>query len=197
MGNLIGYARVSTTGQSLDLQTDALEKAGCTKIFTDKVSGGKASRPGLDECLNYLRDGDTLVAWKIDRVGRSLAHLASIMTSLNERGISFKSLTEPLDTTTAGGEFIFHVFAAMAQMERSLNRERTLAGLEAAKQRGKKLGRPEALSQVELDLARRLRDEGASLSMLAKKFNVSKTTMHRRLSQPSTSDEVETRPAAS
>lgn len=197
MGNLIGYARVSTTGQSLDLQTDALEKAGCTKIFTDKVSGGKASRPGLDECLNYLRDGDTLVAWKIDRVGRSLAHLASVMTSLNERGISFKSLTEPLDTTTAGGEFIFHVFAAMAQMERSLNRERTLAGLEAAKQRGKKLGRPEALSQVELDLARRLRDEGASLSMLAKKFNVSKTTMHRRLSQPSTSDEVETRPPAS
>ena len=197
MGNLIGYARVSTTGQSLDLQTDALEKAGCTKIFTDKVSGGKVSRPGLDECLNYLRDGDTLVAWKIDRVGRSLAHLASVMTSMNDRGISIKSLTEPLDTTTAGGEFIFHVFAAMAQMERSLNRERTLAGLEAAKQRGKKLGRPEALSQVELDLARRLRDEGASLSMLAKKFNVSKTTLHRRLSQPSTSDEVETQPPAS
>lgn len=189
MSSYIGYARVSTASQSLDLQIDALEQAGCTKIFTDTVSGGKASRPGLDKCLEYLRPGDTLVAWKIDRVGRSLSHLATIMAGLGDRRISFRSLTEPLDTTTPGGEFIFHVFAAMAQMERSLNRERTMAGLEAAKQRGKKLGRPEVMSLIEIDLARRLQEEGASLLMLAKKFGVSKTTIHRRLSaleQPDT-----------
>jgi DNA invertase Pin-like site-specific DNA recombinase len=135
---LIGYARVSTHDQILNLQQDALAKAGCTKIFTDTASGTKAERKGLEESLNYVRKGDTLVVWRLDRLGRSLPHLIATMTDLEERGIGFKSLTENIDTTTSGGKLIFHIFGALAEFERNLIRERTTAGLIAARARGKK-----------------------------------------------------------
>jgi DNA invertase Pin-like site-specific DNA recombinase len=135
---LIGYARVSTHDQTLNLQKDALEKAGCTKIFADTASGAQAERKGLEEALNYVRTGDTLVVWRLDRLGRSLPHLISTMTNLEDRGIGFKSLTENIDTTTSGGKLIFHIFGALAEFERNLIRERTQAGLTAARARGKK-----------------------------------------------------------
>src|SRR5512144_550949 len=143
---LIGYARVSTTDQTLDLQKDALEKAGCSKIFTDTASGAKAERIGLDEALNYVRSGDTLVVWKLDRLGRSLPHLIETITGLNNRGVGFKSITEAIDTTTSGGKLIFHIFGALAEFERDIIRERTQAGLTAARARGRKGGRPRALT---------------------------------------------------
>jgi DNA invertase Pin-like site-specific DNA recombinase len=138
---LIGYARISTSDQTLDLQKDALEKAGCSKIFTDTASGAKAERIGLDEALNYVRSGDTLVVWKLDRLGRSLPHLIETITGLNNRGIGFKSITEAIDTTTSGGKLIFHIFGALAEFERDIIRERTQAGLNAARSRGRKGGR--------------------------------------------------------
>ena len=143
---LIGYARVSTYEQTLNLQRDALDKAGCNKIFTDTASGIKAERKGLDEALGYVRKGDTLVVWRLDRLGRSLPHLITTMTDLEERGIGFKSLTENIDTTTRGGKLIFHIFGALVEFERNLIKERTRAGLTAARARGKKGGRPKALT---------------------------------------------------
>src|ERR671923_1265567 len=132
----IGYARVSTQDQTLNLQKDALEKIGCTKIFTDTASGAKAERKGLDEALEYLREGDTLVVWRLDRLGRSLKHLIETISQLDTRKIGFKSLTENIDTTTSGGKLIFHIFGALAEFERNLIRERTQAGLTAARARG-------------------------------------------------------------
>ena len=127
---LIGYARVSTHDQTLALQQDALKQAGCERLFTDTASGAKADRPGLEEALSHIRSGDTLVVWKLDRLGRSLPHLIETITRLQERGIGFKSLTEQIDTTTSGGKLIFHVFAALAEFERDVIRERTQAGLD-------------------------------------------------------------------
>ena len=127
---LIGYARVSTSDQTLDLQKDALQKAGCDKIFTDTASGAKAERIGLDEALSYVRPGDTLVVWRLDRLGRSLPHLIETITGLNNREIGFKSITEAIDTTTSGGKLIFHIFGALAEFERDIIRERTQAGLQ-------------------------------------------------------------------
>jgi DNA invertase Pin-like site-specific DNA recombinase len=135
---LIGYARVSTHEQTLNLQRDALTSAGCTKIFTDTASGAKTERKGLEEALNYVRKGDSLVVWRLDRLGRSLPHLIATMTDLEGRGIGFKSLTESIDTTSSGGKLIFHIFGALAEFERNLIRERTQAGLTAARARGKK-----------------------------------------------------------
>jgi DNA invertase Pin-like site-specific DNA recombinase len=126
---LIGYARVPTYEQTLNLQRDALQKAGCNKIFTDTASGAKTERKGLDEALDYVRKGDTLVVWRLDRLGRSLPHLITTMTALEERGIGFKSLTENIDTITSGGKLIFHIFGALAEFERNLIWERTTAGL--------------------------------------------------------------------
>ena len=140
---LIGYARVSTQDQTLHLQMDALEKIGCTKIFTDTISGSATQRLGLDEALDYVREGDTLVVWKLDRLGRSLKHLIETIATLNNRKIGFKSITENIDTTTSGGKLVFHIFGALAEFERNLIRERTLAGLEAARARGRLGGRPE------------------------------------------------------
>ena len=134
---LIGYARVSTTDQTLDLQKDALQQAGCYKTFTDTASGAKAERSGLDEALNYVRTGDTLVVWRLDRLGRSLKHLIETITGLNNRHIGFKSITENIDTTTSGGKLIFHIFGALAEFERDIIRERTRAGLHAARARGR------------------------------------------------------------
>src|SRR4051794_36386709 len=128
---LIGYARVSTQDQTLALQQDALKQVGCEKILTDTASGAKADRPGLEEALEYVRPGDTLVVWKLDRLGRSLPHLIETIRQLEARGIGFKSLTEQIDTTTSGGKLIFHVFAALAEFERDVIRERTNAGLAA------------------------------------------------------------------
>src|SRR5512132_1089388 len=136
----IGYARVSTSDQTLDLQKDALQKAGCGRIFTDTASGAKAERQGLDEALSYVRPGDTLVVWRLDRLGRSLPHLIETITALDNRKIGFKSITEAIDTTTSGGKLVFHIFGALAEFERDIIKERTQAGLNAARARGRKGG---------------------------------------------------------
>src|SRR5207249_8590917 len=132
----IGYARVSTHDQTLNLQKDALEKIGCTRIFTDTASGAKAERKGLEEALEYVREGDTLVVWRLDRLGRSLKNLIETISYLNEQNIGFRSITENIDTTTSGGKLIFHIFGALAEFERDIIRERTNAGLIAARARG-------------------------------------------------------------
>ena len=160
----IGYARVSTGEQTLDLQLDALTKAGCGKIYQETASGAKADRPVLDEVLSYLRKGDTLVVWRLDRLGRSLEHLIETVAALAERGIGFKCLTEQIDTTTPGGKLIFHVFGALAEFERDLIRERTQAGL-AGHAPGDDSGRPKKLTDAkQLDLARTLYDGGRPTS---------------------------------
>ncbi len=144
MGQYIGYARVSTNDQDLSLQITELKSAGCEPIFTDKVSGAKSHRPGLDDCLRTLRVGDTLVVWRLDRLGRSMQHLVSVVTELKARGVGFRSLRDgAIDTTTASGELVFNIFAALAQFEAELIRERTRAGLAAARARGAE-GREEA-----------------------------------------------------
>jgi DNA invertase Pin-like site-specific DNA recombinase len=142
---LVGYARVSTTDQNLDLQNDALQAAGCERLFTDTASGAKAERPGLNQALRECRQGDTLVVWKLDRLGRSLPHLVETVRNLADKGIGFRSLQENIDTTTSGGKLIFHLFASLAEFERDLIRERTNAGLSAARARGRKGGRPKGV----------------------------------------------------
>src|SRR4029453_13834501 len=159
---LIGYARVSTHDQTLALQQDALTQAGCERLFTDTASGAKADRPGLEEALSHIRSGDTLVVWKLDRLGPSLPHLIETITRLQERGVGFKSLTEQIDTTTSGGKLIFHVFGALAEFERDLIRERTQAGLQAARARGRKGGRPQSLDARKLAQARSLYKDPAN-----------------------------------
>ena len=146
MGHLLGYARVSTTDQQPQLQVDALQRAGCYRVFTETASGARADRPVLEQLLDQLRPGDTLVVWKLDRLGRSLRHLVDTVTGLAERGIGFRSLQEAIDTTTPGGKLVFHVFAALAEFERDLIRERTAAGLAAARARGRHGGRPSVMT---------------------------------------------------
>src|SRR5947209_13613468 len=141
---LVGYARVSTSDQTLNLQKDALEKIGCSKIFTDTISGATTERHGLDAAMSYVREGDMLVVWRLDRLGRSLKHLIETITTLNKRKIGFKSLTESIDTTTSNGRLIFNIFTSLAEFERDLIRERTKAGLAAARARGRVGGRPKA-----------------------------------------------------
>jgi DNA invertase Pin-like site-specific DNA recombinase len=178
---LIGYARVSTHDQTLTLQQDALEKAGCTKIFTDTASGAKTERKGLDDALTYVRKGDTLVVWRLDRLGRSLPHLIATMTALEDRGIGFKSLTENIDTTTSGGKLIFHIFGALAEFERNLIRERTQAGLVAARARGKKGGRPKALTEKQLGIALDLYEKRHPIAEICRTLKVSKATLYRAI----------------
>ncbi len=161
MSMLIGYARVSTTDQHLHLQTDALHAAGCERLFTDTVSGAKGDRPGLTAALGICRPGDTLVVWKLDRLGRSLPHLVETVRDLVARGVGFKSLQESIDTTTAGGKLIFHLFASLAEFERDLIRERTNAGLSAARARGRKGGRPKGVDAKKQKAALALKKEGA------------------------------------
>src|SRR5947209_742657 len=141
---LIGYARVSTSDQTLNLQKDALEKIGCSQIFTDTISGSTTERQGLDAALSYVRERDTLVVWRLDRLGRSLKHLIETITKLNNRKIGFKSITENIDTTTSGGKLVFHIFGALAEFERDIIKDRTNAGLRAARARGRLGGRPKA-----------------------------------------------------
>jgi DNA invertase Pin-like site-specific DNA recombinase len=177
---LIGYARVSTHDQTLSLQQDALGKAGCTKIFTDTASGAKAERKGLDEALSYVRKGDTLVVWRLDRLGRSLPHLITTMTDLEGRGIGFKSLTENIDTTTSGGKLIFRIFGALAEFERNLIRERTNAGLIAARARGRIGGRPKALTPQQRSIAQSLyADKKTSIPEICRTLKISKSTFYR------------------
>src|SRR3982750_3492495 len=146
----IGYARVSTDEQNLNLQRDALKTAGCELIFDDMVSGTKARRPGLEQALSHLRPGDTLVVWRLDRLGRSLRHLIDTVTDLQEKGIGFKSLTESIDTTTSGGKLVFHIFEALAEFEREIIRERTQAGLQSARARGRHGGPKHKLTKKQV-----------------------------------------------
>jgi DNA invertase Pin-like site-specific DNA recombinase len=179
----IGYARVSTYDQTLNLQRDALTQAGCTRIFTDTASGVKAERKGLEEALSYIRAGDTLVVWRLDRLGRSLSDLIATMTMLEGRKIGFKSLTENIDTTTSGGKLIFHIFGALAEFERNLIRERTQAGLAAARARGKKGGRPKALTQRQLGIARELYEKRHPIAEICRTLRISKATLYRALNK--------------
>ena len=176
----IGYARVSTQDQTLALQKDALEKIGCKKIFTDTASGAKQERKGLDEVLEYVREGDTLVVWRLDRLGRSLKHLIETITELNNRKIGFKSIQENIDTTTSGGKLVFHIFGALAEFERDIIRERTNAGLQAARARGRKGGRPKALTPKKAQMVQDLyRNKENSIDEICKTLNISRTTLYR------------------
>ncbi len=177
---LIGYARVSTQDQTLNLQLDALKKAGCEKIFTDTMSGTKTERPGLEEALDFIRPGDTLVVWRLDRLGRSLPHLIETITTLHTREIGFKSLTEHIDTTTSGGKLVFHIFGALAEFERDIIRERTQAGLQAARARGKKGGRPNALKDKKMAMAQALyNDKTNAIADICKTLHISRATLYR------------------
>jgi DNA invertase Pin-like site-specific DNA recombinase len=177
---LIGYARVSTEDQNLNLQRDALEAAGCEQIFTDKVSGTKARRPGLEQALSHLRAGDTLVVWRLDRLGRSLRHLIDTVTELQEKGIGFKSLTESIDTTTSGGRLVFNIFASLAEFEREIIRERTQAGLQAARSRGKTGGRPKALTDKQVEMLNKLAaDRNRSVKEICETLGISRKTFYR------------------
>src|SRR3954462_5096781 len=177
---LIGYARVSTDDQNLDLQRDALTKAECEQIYTDRVSGTKDKRPGLEEALSHLRSGDTLVVWRLDRLSRSLRHLIDTFTGLQERGIGFKSLQENIDTTTSGGKLVFHIFGALAEFEREIIRERTQAGLQAAWARGRTGGRPKALTPKQVDMLNRLAaDPNNEIDDICRTLGISRTTFYR------------------
>lgn len=176
----IGYARVSTLDQHLELQLQALKKARCAKIFREKVSGTSRSRPELQRLLEHLRTGDTVVVWKLDRIARSTRHLLEVMDTIREAGARFQSLSEPwADTTTHAGKMIMTVFAGIAEFERDLIRERTTAGRVAARQRGVHFGRPRKLNTTQEQLARRLLTEGKSAKELALTFKVHPTTIYR------------------
>ncbi len=183
---LIGYARVSTGEQTLDLQLDALAAAGCAKTYTETASGAKAERPVLQEVLGYLRPDDTLVVWRLDRLGRSLKHLIETVAALAARGIGFKSLTEQIDTTTSGGKLVFHVFGALAEFERDLIRERTHAGLAAARARGRTGGRPKNLADPKkAALAQALYEGGqADIATICKTLGISRATFYRYVRPP-------------
>jgi DNA invertase Pin-like site-specific DNA recombinase len=182
MSHLLGYARVSTTDQHPDLQIDALAAAGCYRVFVDRASGARTDRPQLTAVLDQLRPGDTLVVWKLDRLGRSLRHLVDTVTGLADRGVGFRSLREQVDTTTPGGKLIFHVFAALAEFERDLVRERTHAGLAAARARGRTGGRPGVMTPAKLAVARQLYASGEhTVTAIAATLGVSRSSIYRHL----------------
>ena len=179
---IVGYARVSTQDQNAGLQVDALEKSGCEQIFQEKVTGKLRERPELSQCLRTLRAGDTLVVWKLDRLARSLKDLVEIVQDLNDREISFKSLTEAIDTTSSGGRLVFHIFGALAEFEHSLIRERTIAGLQAAKARGRKGGRKPSMSDSDIrKAAAMVSDPNITKKEVAERFRVSRTTLNASL----------------
>jgi DNA invertase Pin-like site-specific DNA recombinase len=187
MAHLLGYARVSTGDQHPDLQVDALTQAGCYRVFVDRASGARADRPQLDRLLDQLRPGDTLVVWKLDRLGRSLRHLVDTVTGLADRGVGFRSLQEFIDTTTPGGKLVFHVFAALAEFERDLVRERTSAGLAAARARGRVGGRPSVMTPAKLAVARQLYASGAhTVTAIAATLGVSRASIYRHLQHAGT-----------
>jgi DNA invertase Pin-like site-specific DNA recombinase len=185
---LIGYARISTQDQILDLQMDALREAGCEKIFTDVASGAATERSGLTLALAHLRSGDTLVVWRLDRLGRSLKHLIETVTELRRREIGFRSLTEGIETETSGGRLVFHLFACLSEFERSVIQERTRAGLQAARSRGHRGGRPRVLDDKALALARRMHaDAATSVRDICRALGVSRATIYRNLKPSLTS----------
>lgn len=176
----IGYARISTNDQVLDLQLDALKIAGCSKVFKDIESGTKTERPGLMQALEFVREGDTLVVWRLDRLGRSLKDLITKISYLDERKIGFKSIQENVDTTTSGGKLVFHIFGALAEFERELIRERTRAGLAAARARGKNGGRPKKLDAKKIKMLQSLfNDKSNSLADILTTMHISKSTLYR------------------
>jgi DNA invertase Pin-like site-specific DNA recombinase len=179
---LVGYARISTSGQDMALQFDALSKAGCAQVFRDTASGAKADRPGLTAALSYARKGDVLVVWKLDRLGRSLPHLIETVTNLEKRGIGFRSLTEAIDTTTSSGRLIFHIFGALGQFEQDLIRERTRAGLNAAISRGRRGGRKPVMTAEKLRRACALIEHGFTVREAAARIKVGKTALYVALS---------------
>ncbi len=174
----IGYARVSTQDQDLSLQLDALDAAGCEKVFEDRASGAQADRAGLRAALDFVRDGEVLVVWKLDRLGRSLPHLIETVTGLAKRGVGFRSLTEAIDTTTLGGRLIFHIFGALGQFERDLIQERTRAGLTAAAARGRKGGRKPVITDDKLNRARTMVGKGLTVREIATRLKVGKTALY-------------------
>ena len=182
----IGYARVSTDEQNLHLQRDALKKAGCDKIVTDKgVSGNSSKRDGLDRAIKQIQKGDVLVVWKLDRLGRSLSFLIEFIEGLRNKGAGFQSLSDGINTTTAGGKLVFHIMGALAEFERSLIIERTKAGLAAAKRRGKYPGRPKLLTPQQIKHARKMLDRGEETTgSIAALFGVDRTTIWRALQKP-------------
>ena len=181
---LLGYARISTNDQNFDLQIDALTEHGCERFYKDTVSGAKSKRPGLDEMLKEARPKDVIVIWKLDRLGRSLKHLVDLVAELNERDIGLRSLNDPIDTTTAQGRLVFNIFASLAEFEREIIRERTNAGLAAARARGRTGGRKAGLSE---DAKRKARiaqsyyEEGMAVNQIAKNLDISKATLYRYL----------------
>lgn len=176
---LIGYARVSTRDQNLDLQIEALTKAECQKIFDDKISGSRAERPGLAKALEMLRKGDTLVVWKLDRLGRSVKNLVDLVGELHKKDVQFKSLTDAIDTGTPSGRFFFHVMASLAEMERELMVERTRAGLEIARQLGRLGGRKRQMTDSKIKSAKKLLASGVPPRDVAKNLGVSVPTLYR------------------
>lgn len=197
MGRKLGYARVSTDDQELDLQIDALKKAGCIAkgIYSDTASGAKTARPGLDACLEALREGDTLIVWRLDRLGRSMSHLVSVVEGLRERGVDFKSLQDgAIDTTTASGELMFMIFSALAQFERRLIQERTRAGLAAARARGRLGGRPsKRASDPKVRMARELHQKlELPIDEICRTLAISKATFYRYLALAEANEPTET-----
>jgi len=184
---LIGYARVSTQDQNLELQSEALEQAGCDRIYTDQLSGTRTDRPGLTEALDYARPGDTLVVWKLDRLGRSMPHLVETARDLEDREIHLRSITDQIDTTSAAGRFFFHVMAALASMERDLIVERTNAGLKAARRRGRVGGRRRKMTDAKIASAETLLASGTPPTDVAASLGVSRATLYRHVSRPSVS----------
>ncbi|WP_420880260.1 recombinase family protein [Rhodococcus sp. (in: high G+C Gram-positive bacteria)] len=176
-----GLREVSTADQTLDLQSDALSVAGCSRIGTETVSGATTARPQLDDLFSHLREGDSLAVWRLDRLGRSLPHLLQVVTELVERGIGFRSVTESIDTPTAGGKLIFSIFGALAEFERNLIRERTSAGLAAARARGRVGGRPPKMIPKKIKQAKLMRDNGMSQLEIAEILGVGRTTLYRHL----------------
>lgn len=177
----VGYARVNTQDQDLSLQLDALDAAGCEKVFEDRASGAQADRAGLRAALDFMRDGEVLVVWKLDRLGRSLPHLIETVTGLAKRGVGFRSLTEAIDTTTPGGRLIFHIFGALGQFERDLIQERTRAGLTAAAARGRKGGRKPVITDDKLNRARTMVGKGLTVREIATRLKVGKTALYEAL----------------
>jgi len=178
---LVGYGRVSTQDQNAELQKDALQAAGCDRLFIEKVSSGKKDRPQLAAALDYVREGDTLVVWRLDRLARSLHQLIETVEDLEKRGIALKSITEAIDTGTPGGRLVFHIFGSIAEFERAIIRERTKAGLVAAKARGRSGGRPAKLVGERAEHARNLLGSGSSVSAVARSMGVSRAAVHRAM----------------
>ena len=178
----VGYARVSTLDQDTGLQLDALSAAGCAKVFEDHASGARADRAGLRQALDYVRDGDMLIVWKLDRLGRSLQHLIETVATLEKRGVGFRSITEAIDTTTPGGRLVFHLFGALGQFEKDLIQERTRAGLKAAAARGRKGGRKPVITAEKLERARTIIGKGLTVREAAVRIKVGKTALYEALS---------------